>query len=469
MQTHGLKLELQSWRASRNLERLVQQRWPAVVLTLIVTGLGAAAAGLLFKTGVGWLGSWRLSLLETASPWLVLPSMGAVGGLLSAVLISTLAPTAAGSGIPQVMRFLSRQSLPMNLQVAIVKLLAGILAIGSGFPLGPEGPAVQMGSSVGWQMARWFKAPPSLLRVIVAAGGGAGIAAVFHAPLGGFFYAIEELLRKSGPILLLLVLGTAFAGSFWADVMGLAGFGEQSAGIGQRGFQISSEYQLDIQFLPKDLIYLVALGIVVGLLAELYTRYVVKMQSLGQRFFSEKIVIRMLLGGIALGCLYAALPADFRNNAALQHAIVDGHVELSKAVGIFTLLFFATGLAAATGAPGGLFAPMLTLGGALGLTAAGIAEHLSGHAPSTYVFAGMAAFIAACSRTPITAVFLVFALTKDLLILKPLFVCAVVSFVISRITHEHSIYQRQLALQSSATSTQGEMKLPGTPLSPREL
>ena len=193
------------------------------------------------------------------------------------------------------------------------------------------------------------------------------------------------------------------------------------------------------------------------------------MQSLGQRFFSGKIVVRMLLGGIALGCLYAALPSDFRNNAALQHAIVDGHVELSKAVGIFTLLFFATGLAAATGAPGGLFAPMLTLGGALGLTAAGIAEHLSGHAPSTYVFAGMAAFIAACSRTPITAVFLVFALTKDLLILKPLFVCAVVSFVISRITHEHSIYQRQLAIQSSSTSTQGEMKLPGTPLSPRDL
>ena len=69
----------------------------------------------------------------------------------------------------------------------------------------------------------------------------------------------------------------------------------------------------------------------------------------------------------------------------------------------------------------------------------------------------------------ITKVFLVFALTKDLLILKPLFVCAVVSFVISRITHEHSIYQRQLAIQSSSTSTQGEMKLPGTPLSPREL
>ena len=158
-----VSLHPQSWRASRNLERLIEQRWPAVVITLVVTSLGAAVTGLLFKTGVGWLGSWRLRLLEIASPWLVLPLLGATGGALSGLLVQQLAPAAAGSGIPHVMRFLSRQRVPMQLRVAVVKLVAGILAIGSGFPLGPEGPSVQMGSSVGWQMARWFKAPPSLM------------------------------------------------------------------------------------------------------------------------------------------------------------------------------------------------------------------------------------------------------------------------------------------------------------------
>lgn len=180
-----LSLDPQAWRASRNLERLIQQRWPAVFITLLVTSLGAAVAGLLFKTGVGWLGSWRLRLLELASPWLVLPLLGAIGGAVSGLLVQQLAPAAVGSGIPHVMRFLARQRVPMQLRVAVVKLVAGIVAIGSGFPLGPEGPSVQMGSSVGWQLARWFKAPASLMRVIVAAGGGAGIAAVFNAPLGG--------------------------------------------------------------------------------------------------------------------------------------------------------------------------------------------------------------------------------------------------------------------------------------------
>jgi CIC family chloride channel protein len=167
------------------------------------------------------------------------------------------------------------------------------------------------------------------------------------------------------------------------------------------------------------------------------------------RWFPDQLVLRMMLGGLLIGLVYAALPDDFRNTAALQHAIADGHVDVSKAAGIFALLFFGTGLAASTGAPGGLFAPMLTLGGALGLIAAGWAEAATGHAPTTFVFAGMAAFIAACSRTPITAVFLVFALTKNLLILKPLLVCAVASTVMASILHEQSIYKRQLKLMGT--------------------
>ncbi len=449
MESKRLPLSPQVSRASRNLERLIAQRWPAVFITLLVTSLGAAATGLLFKMGVGWLGSWRLRLLDLASPWLVLPLLGATGGALSGLMVQQLAPAAAGSGIPHVMRFLARQRVPMHLRVAVVKLLAGIVAIGSGFPLGPEGPSVQMGSSVGWQMARWFKAPPSLMRVIVAAGGGAGIAAVFNAPLGGFFYAIEELLRQAGPVLLLLVMSTTFLGSFWADLMGLAGMGSKAAGIGGGGFQLVSEYNPDLTFMPLDLAYLLVLGAAVAVLAELYSRYVVTMQRLGGRWLPDQLVLRMMLGGLLIGLVYAVLPGDFRNTAALQHVIADGHVELHKAIGIFALLFFGTGLAASTGAPGGLFAPMLTLGGSVGLVAAGWAEVTTGHAPTTFVFAGMAAFIAACARSPITAVFLVFALTKNLLILKPLLVSAVASTVMASILHEQSIYKRQLQVFTS--------------------
>ena len=92
---------------------------------------------------------------------------------------------------------------------------------------------------------------------------------------------------------------------------------------------------------------------------------------------------------------------------------------------------------------------MLTLGGAIGLACGIWVEALTGHVPSTYVFAGMGAFVASCSRTPITAMFLAFALTKDLLILKPLLVACLASFLVSRLFDDRSIYERQLGSELS--------------------
>ena len=117
------------------------------------------------------------------------------------------------------------------------------------------------------------------------------------------------------------------------------------------------------------------------------------------------------------------------------------------ALGTFIVLFFSTGLAAASGAPGGLFMPMLTLGGAIGLACGIWVEALTGHVPSTYVFAGMGAFVASCSRTPISAMFLAFALTKDLLILKPILVACLASFLVARLFDDRSIYERQLGME----------------------
>ena len=96
------------------------------------------------------------------------------------------------------MGFLKHRAVPMGLQVGLVKLVAGIVAIGGGFPLGPEGPSVQMGICCLADGAL-AEGPVAFRRVIVAAGGGAGIAAVFSAPIGGFVYAVEELLHSARP------------------------------------------------------------------------------------------------------------------------------------------------------------------------------------------------------------------------------------------------------------------------------
>ena len=414
----------------------------------MLTGLGAALTGVLFKAGVNALGSWRLKLLSELPAWAVLPALGATGGLISGLLVAKLAPAARGSGVSHIMAFLQHRAVPMGLQVGLVKLIAGIVAIGSGFPLGPEGPSVQMGGSVAWQFARWLKAPVAFRRVIVAAGGGAGLAAVFSAPIGGFIYVIEELLHSARPVVLLLVVVTTFWADAWADVFGFMGLSPTAGGLDRSvGFQLAKKFDPDVLFLSIDIGYLIALGLVAGVLAEFYCRYVLAMQRKGNAWFGDRLVLRMVISGAVLGGVYACLPDGFSNTAELQHLIGGGEVGISKALAIFVVLFFSTGLAAASGAPGGLFVPMLILGGAIGLACGDWVEVLTGHVPSTYVFAGMGAFVASCSRTPITAMFLAFALTKDLLILKPILIASLASFLIARLMNQRSIYERQMNLE----------------------
>jgi CIC family chloride channel protein len=294
---------------------------------------------------------------------------------------------------------------------------------------------------------------------------------VFSAPIGGFIYAIEELLHSARPVVLLLVIITTFSADTLADVLGFLGLNPGGSGLNSTiGFQLEREYTPLVRFLPVDLLYLIALGVVIGVLAELYTRYVLTMQRQGNRWFGDRLILRMTLSGFVLGCVYAALPDAFHNPSELKHLIGAGKADISLALASFVVLFFSTGLAAGSGAPGGLFMPMLTLGGAIGLAGGIGVEALTGHVPTTYVFAGMGAFVAGCSRTPISAMFLAFALTKDLLILKPILVACLTSFVIARLFHPHSIYERQMGMELDSEDRMA-MKLnryrrPFTPPSP---
>ncbi len=434
--------------SSRSIKKLLRQRSLVVGFALLLTGLGASITSIFFKTGIYFINNWRLALLDQLPSIAVLPIFGAVGGAIAGYLIKNIAPAAKGSGVSQIMGFLRHKKVPMNIKVGLVKLISGIIAIGSGFPLGPEGPSVQMGGSVAWQMAKWLKAPTAFRRVIVAAGGGAGIAAVFSAPLGGFVYAIEELLNSARPVILLLVVITTFIADSSADIIQALGLDPKAGGFDfNLGFLIQKEYDPSVFFLPIDFIYLVLLGIIIGIFAELYCRYVLLMQNLGKKWYKNKFVLKMSICGLILGSIYSFLPSTFHNLDELQKIVAEQNTSIGIALLAVLVLFITTGLAAASGAPGGLFYPMLTLGGSIGLIMGSWVEIATGHAPSTYIFAGMGAFVAGCSRTPITAMFLAFALTKNLLIMKPVLISCIASFLIARAFNEESIYERQIQIE----------------------
>ncbi len=441
-------IKKQSLSSSLSIKKLLKRRYFVIAISILLTGLGASITSISFKTGIYFINNWRLTLLDQFPSIAVLPIFGAVGGAFAGFLIKNLAPAAKGSGVSQIMGYLRHKKVPMNLRVGLVKLISGIIAIGSGFPLGPEGPSVQMGGSVAWQMAKWLKAPLAFRKVIVAAGGGAGIAAVFSAPLGGFIYAIEELLNSARPVVLLLVVITTFIADSSADIIQALGFDPKAGGFDfNLGFLIQREYEPSVAFLPIDFLYLILLGLIIGIFAELYSKYVLFMQNLGKKWYKNKFILKMSICGLILGSIYSFLPSTFHNLDELQKIIAEQNTRIWIAILAVLVLFITTGLAAASGAPGGLFYPMLTLGGSIGLIMGSWVEIATGHAPSTYIFAGMGAFVAGCSRTPITAMFLAFALTKNLLIMKPVLISCITSFLIARTFNEESIYERQIQIE----------------------
>jgi len=241
---------------------------------------------------------------------------------------------------------------------------------------------------------------------------------------------------------------TTFWADSWADILQAIGLDQKAGGfVNHLGFQLERAYTPIIEFFPIDFLYLIVLGILLGCLAEMYCQYVLKMQILGNKLFKNKTIKRMSLSGLILGLMYSIIPESFHNIEGLQKVIVNESSSFTLAISIFFVLFFASGLAAASGAPGGLFYPMLTLGGSIGLASGIGLETLTGHVPTTYIFAGMGGFVAGCSRTPLTAMFLAFALTKNLLILKPLLITCIASFLTARIFNEHSIYERQITIE----------------------
>ena len=325
---------------SRSIKRLLRQRSFVVAISLVLTGLGASITSIFFKTGIYFINNWRLELLDKFPSFAVLPIFGAIGGALSGFLIKEIAPAAKGSGVSQIMGYLRHKQVPMNLKVGLVKLISGILAIGSGFPLGPEGPSVQMGGSVAWQMAKWVKAPQEFKRVIVAAGGGAGIAAVFSAPLGGFVYAIEELLNSSRPIILLLVVVTTFIADSSADIIQALGLDPKAGGFDfNLGFLIQKEYSPSVSFLPIDFLYLLLLGVIIGICAELYSKYVLMMQNLGKKWYKNKFVLKMSICGLILGSIYSFLPSTFHNLDELQKIIAEKNTSIEIALLAVLILF----------------------------------------------------------------------------------------------------------------------------------
>jgi CIC family chloride channel protein len=406
----------------------------------VVSGLAAVA----LKQSVEILTAWRLG--STLPAWFLLPTVGLLGGVASGWLVERFAPEAAGSGIPKVKAALAYINTPLNLRVALTKLCSTILALGAGLSLGRQGPTVQIGVSLAAQLSQWVPTSPEYRRQLLAAGAAAGLAAGFNAPIAGVLFVVEELLQDfSG-----LTLGTAILASFVGAVV--------SRLLGGQGLNLSYFGILQTGLSVQDLPFLALLGILAGLFGGLFSKGIFASLRLFQQFKTVSLPLRIGLAGCLTGLVGAAVPVAAQDNTGLREFLVTGNIDWHIIAIAFVVKFALTLLAYGSGAPGGLFAPALVLGSALGCLVSFVAQAthawfnlpvdtLASSNTTTYALTGMGAFFSAVTRGPITAIVIVFEMTANFNLVLPLMIGSGIAYLLSDKISSGSIYDRLLTFQ----------------------
>lgn len=336
-------------------------------------------------------------------------------------------PGAAGSGIPQVMAAQdpevsgSTRGLFVSLRLALAKMVLTAWGLLAGLSLGREGPSVQIAAGVMHSVRRWLPKRAQISEhSLLVAGGAAGIAAAFNTPLGGVMFAIEELTRKPEH----RNHGLTIAAIVLAGLMGISAYGNGSyfGVIRIDGFGWSA-------LLPGVMVSL-ACGLLGGLFARLL---VVSLAGNSLDWFTMQRKARPVAFAAACGFSVAVIGVvtagdTFGSGYAHTKAALENSGDTNA---LYVLLkFVTTWLTAWAGVPGGIFAPSLAIGGALG---GDVAQWTSYANPPTLIALGMAAFLAAVTQAPLTAFIIVMEMVDGHALVLSLMASALFASAVSRL------------------------------------
>ena len=368
--------------------------------------------------------------LYAVSPWATLTLLP-IGFALAAWLTRRFAPEAAGSGIPQVIaaaeaRWRGRwggQRVTLRTAVWKVGLSAALLVCGAS--IGREGPTVQVVAGVMRTLTRGLRGGPGR-RAIIIAGGAAGVAAAFNTPIAGVVFAVEELAksferRTHTTVILVVVLAGLASYALQGDY---AYFGVLKGGV-----------SLGSAWLAAPLI-----GIVGGLCGGAFARALALL--IGPRSNpvtrwrgAHPIVFAALCGLIAASVAFASGGLTFGAGYAEAKSLLQDHP--GRGFGFATWKFIASLAAAASGAPGGIFAPSLATGAGIGAAFARIGFAMAGR---DAVVLGMTSYLSGVVQAPLTSAVILMEMTRDPGLVGPLMLAALLARWASGLVMPDSLY-----------------------------
>lgn len=398
--------------------------------------------------------------------WCIL--LPTLGGLVVGWIVFTWAPEAQGHGTDGAVDAYHRKRGVIASRVIWVKTLASAITLGTGGSGGREGPIAQIGAGFGSWLATRLRLSDRERRILLAVGMGAGVSAIFRAPLAGALFAAEILYRDpdfESEVILPSLFGCIISYSVFTGWFG-------------QGSLFATELSPNAAHLafgsPLELVPYLALGLVLCVFVKSYVSCFYGIESAFHRLpikpHFKPAIGGALTGGFALLILeltgdgrvlsvlafgYAAIQEAFDMNAATYQGEVAWGL-----VGIFFLVaagkILTTSLTIGSGGSAGVFGPSMVIGGAVGCATGvlfnGIWPEVAPH-PGAFAIVGMAGFFTGCAHTPISTLLMVSEVTGDYKLLVPAMLCCALTFSICR---KATIYRAQVAARQDSPAHRGD-------------
>ncbi len=417
----------------------------------VLTGIGAVALrvliGLIHNVMINGVFkmAYDANILEGPSRWgnwVILSPI--LGGVVVVYLVARFAPEAKGHGVPEVMDAVFYKRGNIRGVVALIKSLASALSIGSGASVGREGPIIQIGAALGSAFSQVIGLSTGQKITLLSAGAGAGIAATFNTPLGGVLFAIEILLPEvSNRTFLPVVIATGAA-----TLLGRILIGPNPAFTVPEVFFPSAS-----SFGVEEAVAFVCLGALCGVASWAFIRLLVFMEDgfpkLPGGAYAQNIIGMTLIGLMMVGLTqgFGHSYVDGVGYGVIQ-SILDKDMTATNLLALlFVLKLLATTISLGCGASGGIFSPSLYLGATLGAAFASLAALVLPNAGLTLPSAaivGMAAMVGAGTGGVMTAIIMVFEMTRDYAIIVPVIVAVAVAAGVRRALIPETIYTVKL-------------------------
>jgi CIC family chloride channel protein len=373
-----------------------------------------------------------VAALLAASPiggWCAATALSAAVAGVAGWLVFRVAPETAGSGIPHVEARLADGQAMRWRRVVPVKFVGGVLSLGAGLSLGREGPTVQMGGAVTDALARWARCDAATVRALLAAGAGAGLAAAFDAPLAGFVFVVEELRQTAS----VRMVTTGLIATLAANLVLVATVGDAPA------FAIGNPPTLPVSVLP----FAALVGVLAGLLGVAFDHGLLAALEVADRVPAPRWATTAAAGALA-GILTVVFVAVIGDGESVTQAILRNDVPSSGWLAAVVPLKLGLTIASyASGAPGGIFAPLLLMGAALGgLVGQMVAPLVSTVAARpALAMAGMTGLFTAVVRAPITGIVLIEEMTSGQEQLLELTVAALAAYIVATVLRDRPVYE----------------------------